>query len=434
MANIVAIVGRPNVGKSTLFNRLTESRKAIVDDISGVTRDRHYGKVEWNGVEFSLIDTGGYVEASDDIFEKEIRKQVRLAIDEANLILFVVDVEIGITDMDTEIKQMLKLTQKPVLLVVNKVDDSKRNQESYEFYNMGVGDYFSISSINGSGTGDLLDEVVKQLPKQEEITDINIPRFSIVGRPNVGKSSLVNTLIGEDRNIVTDIPGTTRDAIYIKYTKFNNEFYLVDTAGLRKKSKVSEDLEFYSVMRSVRAIENSDVCILMLDATQGIQSQDLSIFKLAVKNKKGIMILINKWDLIKDKEQQFQNMKEKTLSKLEPFNDIPVLFTSVKEKTRIYQALEKAIEIYHNRQQRINTSKLNQILLPYIEKNPPPAYKGKWIKIKYINQLPTLAPAFAFHCNLPQYIKDPYKRFIENKLRMHFNFTGVPISIFFRKK
>ncbi|TKG94647.1 ribosome biogenesis GTPase Der [Puteibacter caeruleilacunae] len=435
MSNIVAIVGRPNVGKSTLFNRFTETRKAIVNETAGVTRDRNYGKVEWNGVEFSLIDTGGYVVNSDDVFEEEIRKQVHLAIDEADVILFVVDVELGITDMDDAVAQILRRTQKKVFLVVNKVDNNDRRYEATEFYSLGLGDIFCISSINGSGTGDLLDDVVEALPKKVEEEDVtNIPRFAIVGRPNVGKSSFVNALTGEDRNIVTDVAGTTRDAINTRYNKFGHDFVLVDTAGLRKKTKVKEDLEFYSVIRSVRTIESADVCILMLDATRGIEAQDVNIFNLVWRNRKGIVILVNKWDLIEKDTNTVNKFTKDILERLAPFTDVPILFTSAITKQRVFQALETAVAVYENRSTRIKTSELNDVMLNVIEEFQPPAYKGKYIKIKFVTQLPTATPTFAFYANLPQYIKDPYKRYLENQLRENFNLEGVPIQIFFRKK
>lgn len=435
MANIVAIVGRPNVGKSTLFNRLTQSRKAIVDEISGVTRDRHYGKTDWNGKEFSIIDTGGYVTGSDDVFEEEIRKQVLLAMEESDLILFLVDVTSGITHSDELIAQILRKTSKKSILVVNKVDNSERYFESNEFYKLGLGDIFPISSINGSGTGELLDKIVASLPKPAEIVEeTELPKFSIVGRPNVGKSSLVNALLDTERNIVTPIAGTTRDSIYTRYNKFNHDFYLIDTAGLRKKAKVKEDIEFYSVMRSIRAIENSDVCMLMLDATQGIESQDLHILKLIIRNKKGVVILVNKWDLVekdtKTADQYIKDLKKRTA----PFEDYPVVFISAIHKQRIHKVLEEAVKVHENRRKKITTSQLNKIMLEAIEAFHPPVYKGKYINIKYVSQLPVPTPAFAFFCNLPQYIKDPYKRYLENRLRENFDFKGVPIEIFFRKK
>lgn len=434
MANIVAIVGRPNVGKSTLFNRLTKTRTAIVDSVAGVTRDRIYGKFDWVGRDFSVIDTGGYVKGSDDVFEGEIRKQVEIAIDEANIILFLVDTEQGVTGMDQEVAMLLRKSKKPVILVANKVDNSMRQTQSAEFYGLGLGEIFNISAMNGSGTGELLDEVVKQVPEDVEDEDLDIPKIAIIGRPNAGKSSFINALTGEERNIVTDIAGTTRDSIHTRYNLFGKDFLLVDTAGLRKKTKVHENLEFYSVMRSVRAIENSDVCVLLLDATRGLESQDLSIFSLAEKNKKGIVILVNKWDLVEKETNTAKEFKNKILQRLEPFTDIPILFVSVLNKQRIFQAVEEAMNVYNRRENRITTSKLNDIMLPIIEGNPPPASKGKYVKIKFVTQLPTRTPSFAFFANLPQYVKEPYKRFIENKLREQFDFTGVPIQVYFRQK
>jgi GTP-binding protein len=434
MGNIVAIVGRPNVGKSTFFNRLTETRQAIVDEQSGVTRDRHYGKSVWNGREFSVIDTGGYVVNSDDVFEDEIRKQVMLAIGEADCIVFMVDVTNGITDLDQSVANILRKIKKPVFTVVNKVDTNERIYDAQEFYGLGLGEIFNISSINGTGTGELLDELVKVFTKPDEIEESEIPRFAIVGRPNVGKSSLVNALVGTDRNIVTDIPGTTRDTIDTRYNKFGFEFNLVDTAGLRKKGKTMDDLEFYSVMRSIRAIENSDVCLLMIDATRGIEAQDLNIFQQIVKNRKGVVVLVNKWDLIEKETKTSLEFTNKIKDKLAPFNDVPIVFTSALNKQRIHKVLETAIEVYKAKKLRIPTSKLNDVMLKAIEDYHPPAVKGKYIKIKYVTQLPTYAPSFAFFANLPQYIRDPYRRYLENKLREHYNFTGVPIQIFFRKK
>ena len=412
MANIIAIVGRPNVGKSTFFNRMVQRRQAIVDSVSGVTRDRHYGKTDWNGHEFSVIDTGGYIIGSDDIFEEEIRKQVDLAIDEANVILFLVDAQIGVTDLDITVANHLRKSKKPLFLVANKVDNSTIMQQAVDLYSLGMGDYFCISSINGSGTGELLDAVVQSLPPEPIQEESDLPRFAIIGRPNVGKSSFINALVGEDRNIVTNIAGTTRDSLDTHYTKFGHDFVLVDTAGVRKKKNVHEDLEFYSVMRSIRSIEYSDVCLLIIDATLGFESQDQSIFHLADKNRKGIVILVNKW----------------------AFTDIPIIFISALNKQRLLKALQVAIDVFKNRKARITTSKLNETMLPFIELNPPPATKGKYIRIKYCTQLPTKTPTFAFFANLPQYIKDPYKRYIENKLRESFDFTGVPLQIFFRKK
>lgn len=434
MSNIVAIVGRPNVGKSTLFNRLIQRREAIVDAVSGVTRDRHYGKSEWNGKEFSVIDTGGYVVGSDDIFEAEIDKQVELAIDEADAIIFVVDVESGVTGMDEDVANLLRKVNKPVFLAVNKVDNNKRAEDAVEFYGLGLGEYFTIASTNGSGTGDLLDAVVASLPETEEVEESELPRFAVVGRPNAGKSSFINALIGEDRYIVTDIAGTTRDAIDTKYNQFGFEFNLVDTAGIRRKSKVKEDLEFYSVMRSVRAIEHSDVCILVLDATRGFDGQDQNIFWLAERNRKGIVVVVNKWDLVEKDTNSARDYERKIRSEMEPFTDVPIVFVSVLNKQRIFKAIETAVEVYNNRSKKIKTSVLNEVLLPVIENNPPPALKGKYVKIKYIMQLPTPQPQFAFFCNLPQYVKEPYKRFLENKLREHFDFHGVPISIYMRQK
>ncbi len=434
MSNIVAIVGRPNVGKSTFFNRLIQRREAIIDAESGVTRDRHYGKSEWNGSHFSLIDTGGYVENSDDVFQNEIDKQVHLAIDEADAILFLVDVKDGLNAMDEDVAAILRKVEKPVFLVVNKVDSSKNIQDAMEFYALGLGEYYNVSAINGSGTGELLDDLVKALPPQPEEEEDNLPKFAVVGRPNAGKSSFINALIGEERYIVTDVAGTTRDAIDTHYNRFGFDFKLVDTAGIRRKAKVKENLEFYSVMRSVRAMENSDVCLLVVDAQRGFDSQVQNIFWLAQRNKKGIVILINKWDLV---EKETNTMKEFTLhikKKIEPFTDVPIVFISVLNKQRIFKAIETAVEVYKSRSNRIKTRDLNDLLLPIIQKYPPPAVKGKYVKIKFITQLPTFYPQFAFFCNLPQYIKDPYKRFLENKLREHFDFNGVPIDIFMRKK
>lgn len=435
MGNIVAIVGRPNVGKSTLFNRLIGQRKAIVDETAGVTRDRIYGKSDWNGKDFSVIDTGGWVINSDDIFEEEIRKQVKLAIDEADVILFVVDVITGITDMDSEVASLLRRTEKKVILVVNKVDNHQRQFDAYEFYNLGLGEPINISSINGSGTGDLLDEVVKDF----SIEDIDeeapeIPRISIVGKPNVGKSSLINALVGEDRNIVTPIAGTTRDSVHSRYNKYGHDFIMIDTAGLRKKGKVNEDLEFYSVLRSIRTIESSDICILMIDATLGVEAQDLNIFNLIVRNRKGVVLVVNKWDLVEKDNKTMIEFTKGIKERIAPFQDVPIVFTSALTKQRILKVLEEAMEVFKNRTQRIPTSTLNEFTQEVVDAFPPPAYKGKFIKIKYATQLPTHAPSFAFFCNLPQYIREPYKRYIENKLREQFNFAGVPIQIFFRKK
>ena len=433
MANIVAIVGRPNVGKSTLYNRLTESRKAIVDDFSGVTRDRHYGQSEWIGKKFTVIDTGGFVQGSDDVFESAIRDQVLIAIDEASVILFVVDVSTGITDLDDQIAKVLRRSKKPVYVVANKVDSAKQVHDSAEFYALGLGDIYNISSMTGSGTGELLDDVVSHFQEEEE-EESTLPKFTIVGRPNVGKSSLTNALLGEERNIVTPIAGTTRDAIRIHYNQFGNEFLLVDTAGLRRKSKVSEDIEFYSVMRTIKALEDSDVVILMIDAQDGIEAQDINIFHLAEKNKKGVVILVNKWDTVEKDHKTAKIFEQDIRERIAPFTDVPIIFTSVTEKQRIFKAVEAAMKVYHNKTKKIATSKLNDVMLEIISNYPPPATKGKHIKIKYATQLPGREPMFAFFCNLPQYIKDPYRRFVENKLRENFDFTGVPIQIFFRQK
>ena len=434
MSNIVAIVGRPNVGKSTFFNRLIQRREAIVDAVSGVTRDRHYGKTDWNGREFTVIDTGGYVIGSDDVFEAEIDKQVELAIDEADVIIFMVDVESGVTGMDEDVATLLRKVNKPVFLAVNKVDNNKRAQDSVEFYSLGLGEYYNIASTSGSGTGDLLDEVVKALPPYEPEVQSELPRFAVVGRPNAGKSSFINALIGEDRYIVTDIAGTTRDSIDTKYNQFGFEFNLVDTAGIRRKSKVKEDLEFYSVMRSIRAIEHCDVCLVIADADRGFDGQVQNIFWLAERNRKGIVILVNKWDLIEKETNSARDFEKKIRKEIEPFTDVPIVFISVLNKQRIFKAIETAVEVYKNRSKKIKTSKLNEVMLPIIENYPPPALKGKFVKIKYIMQLPTPQPQFAFFCNLPQYVKEPYKRFLENKLREQFDFHGVPISVYMRKK
>tara|TARA_B100000925_G_C21995790_1_gene468859 strand:- start:905 stop:2209 length:1305 start_codon:yes stop_codon:yes gene_type:complete len=434
MSNIVAIVGRPNVGKSTLFNRLTETRQAITDEISGVTRDRHYGKSEWNGQEFSIIDTGGYVQGSEDVFEIEIRKQVELAIDESSVILFLVDATTGITDLDLSVVKLLRKSDKKIVLAVNKVDNATLLSDAVEFYNLGLGSYITLSSISGSGTGELLDEIVKHFKTETDVVNDNKPKFAVIGRPNVGKSSIINTLIGKEQNIVTDIAGTTRDSLNTEYTQFGFDFTLVDTAGLRKKKNVNENLEFYSVMRSVRAIEHSDVCILVVDAERGFESQDQRIFHIADRNHKGIVILVNKWDLIKKSTETSKKFIEDIKEKISPFTDVPILFVSAIEKQRLLKGLKEAINVFNNRIQKISTSKLNNYILPLIEKNPPPAIKGKYIKIKYCTQLPVHTPTFAFFANLPQYIKEPYKRFIENKLRDHFSFSGVPIKIYFRKK
>jgi len=434
MSNILAIVGRPNVGKSTFFNRLTQSRQAIVEETSGVTRDRHYGKSDWNGFDFSVIDTGGYVIGSDDVFEEEIRKQVSLAIEEADAIIFMVDIKTGITGMDEDVANVLRRSNKKVFLVANKVDNPDKISEASEFYQLGLGNIYPISSINGGGTGDLLDEVVKSFEKitEEEVPDL--PKFAVVGRPNVGKSSLVNAFLGNDRNIVTSVAGTTRDSIYTRYNAFGFDFLLVDTAGVRRKAKVHENIEFYSVMRSIRAIEGSDVCFLMIDAELGFESQDQNIFGLITKNRKGIVIIVNKWDLVEKETNTHKEYEQLIREKIAPFTDVPIIFTSVPNKQRIFKALESGAKVYKNLRKRISTSELNQKLLPIISSTPPPATKGKYVKIKYITQLKTSFPAFAFFCNLPQYVKDPYKRFLENKIRELYDFSGVPIQIFVRKK
>ena len=433
--SLVAIVGRPNVGKSTLFNRLVGHRQAIVDETAGTTRDRHYGKTDWNGKEFSIIDTGGYAVNTDDIFEDDIRRQVMLAIDEADLILFMVEVKTGVTDLDMMMADVLRRSGKKSIVVCNKVDNYDLIYQSHEFYSLGLGDIFCISSMSGSGTGDLMDEILKNLPddtKAEEFDDL--PRITIVGRPNVGKSSLTNALLGEERNIVTNIAGTTRDSIHTRYNKYGMDFYLVDTAGMRKKGKEMEDLEFYSVMRSIRAIENSDVCILMLDAQQGLESQDLNIHNLIVRNRKGCVIVVNKWDLIEKESNTMKEWKEFLEKKLAPFNDIPIIFTSVLNKQRILEVLQQAIRVYNSRKRRIPTSELNDYILPIIEDYPPASTKGKYIRIKYATQLPTPTPQFAFFVNLPQYIKESYRRYLENKMREQWDFSGVPIQIYFRQK
>lgn len=438
MGNLVAIVGRPNVGKSTLFNRLTESRQAIVDETAGTTRDRQYGKVEWGKQEFSLVDTGGWVVNSEDIFEEEINKQVTIAIEEADVIMFVVDVHNGVTDLDLNVANILRRSKKPIILVSNKADNFDVHSLSAEFYSLGLGDPINISAINGAGTGDLLDLIVSKFSKKEEVEEEleDIPRIAIVGRPNAGKSSFVNALIGEERNIVTNIAGTTRDSIYTKFDKFNMDFYLVDTAGIRKKGKVTENLEYYSVIRSIKAIENSDVCILMLDATQGIESQDLNIFSIIQKNRKGLVVCVNKWDLVENKEQIVIKTYENAIrERLAPFTDFPIIFASALAKQRILKVLEMAKEVYSRKKVRIPTHKLNEVMLPIIEHTPPPSNKGKYIKIKYITQLPnTQVPTFVFFCNLPQWIKDPYKRFLENRIRDHWNLSGTPINIIIREK
>ena len=431
--NIVAIVGRPNVGKSTLFNRLIGERQAIVDDISGVTRDRHYGSCFWNGKTFTVVDTGGFVRHSEDVFEAAIRSQVTIAIEEAAVLVFMVDTTTGITDLDEQVADMLRRTKKPVLLVVNKADNYQRMVEANEFWGLGFEETFFLSSLTGSGTGELLDAVVEYIEDREEDPN-QLPKLAIVGQPNVGKSSLTNALLGEDRNIVTDIAGTTRDSIHTRYSKFGMEFLLIDTAGIRKKSKVNEDLEFYSVMRAIKAIEEADVCLLMIDAQTGVEAQDLSIFKLAQKRNKGIVILVNKWDLVEKSTQTAKEFEDQIKNKIAPFKDVPILFISALDKQRIFRAVEVALDVYERRKQKIKTSKLNDIMLAAIERYPPPSHKGKFVKIKYITQLPTYYPAFAFFCNNPKYVKDNYRNYLENQLREHFNFTGIPISLFFREK
>jgi len=434
MANIVAIVGRPNVGKSTLFNRLTERRDAIVDPTSGVTRDRHYGKAEWTGTEFSVVDTGGYTINSDDVFEDEIKKQVELAVDEASCILFVLDVTTGITDHDEAIADMLRRTKKPVFVVANKVDTNDRILQASEFYSFGLGDVFCISATSGGGTGDLLDAVVDSFPEKEPEPEEDIPKIAVVGKPNAGKSSLINSLLGNERNIVNEAAGTTRDSLLTRYNAYGFDFFLVDTAGIRKKSKVHDDIEFYSVVRSLRSIEESDVCLLLIDATEGIQKQDLNIFYTIEKNGKGVVILVNKWDLVDKEKISAKEFENAIRERIAPFTDVPILFVSALTKQRIHKAVELSLEVYENLRTRIPTSKLNEVFQPILENQPPPSYKGKYIKIKYVMQLPTHKMAFAFFCNLPQYVKDPYRRFLENKLRENFNLTGIPIKIFFRKK
>jgi GTP-binding protein len=435
MSNVVAIIGRPNVGKSTLFNRLVGGRVAIVDAVAGVTRDRHYGKTEWNGKEFSIIDTGGYIKGSDDAFEAEIRRQVEIAIQEATILVFVVDVVDGVTEYDKEVAKIIRKSKKPVLLTVNKVDNNERGAYAAEFYSLGLGDIYSISSISGSGTGELLDELVKRLPFDTALEEMaDLPKIAILGRPNVGKSSLTNALLGNERNIVTDIAGTTRDTIHTRYKAFGHDFWLIDTAGIRRKSRVHEDLEFYSVMRSLRALEDCDVVVLMIDATQGFESQDQAIFSLAEKNKKGIVIVVNKWDLVEKENNSTKKYEEQIREKIAPFRDVPIVFTSATEKQRILKAVEVAIQVYHNRSNRIATSKLNDFFLPLIENHGPPAIKGKHVKIKYVTQLKIRVPTIVFFCNLPQYINEDYKRYLENKLRENFDFSGVPLTMAFRKK
>ncbi len=434
--SLVAIVGRPNVGKSTLFNRLVGARQAIVDDTAGVTRDRHYGRCEWCGREFSVVDTGGYTSNSDDVFETAIRSQVQIAIDEADLVLFMVEAATGITDYDAEIADVLRRTRKPVVLCVNKVDTGEKMYDAYQFYSMGLGEIYSISAANGSGTGDLLDAVVAALPEEtvQEDPYAGLPRLTIVGKPNVGKSSLTNALLGVERNIVTPVAGTTRDSIEAHYNKFGHEFMLVDTAGIRRKAKVNEDLEFYSVMRSIRAIEHSDVCIMMIDATSGMEAQDMNIFSLIQRNRKGCVLVVNKWDLFIKDSNTMKEYTQALRSRIAPFDDVPIIFTSVVNMQRIQDVLNAAAEVYANYSQKIPTARLNEVMLPLIEETPPPAWKGKYVKIKYVTQLPTKFPAFAFFCNLPQYIKEPYKRFLENKLRENFNLSGCPVQVYCRQK
>ena len=435
--SLVAIVGRPNVGKSTLFNRLVGMRQAIVDETAGVTRDRHYGKCDWNGKEFSVVDTGGWTTKSDDVFEEAIRRQVVIAIDEADLILFVVEAATGITDYDAEIADLLRKSGKPVVLCVNKVDSGEKIYDTYQFYSLGLGEVWSISAANGSGTGDLLDEVLRLLPESETEKDDDrpdLPHIAIVGKPNVGKSSLTNALLGEERNIVTPVAGTTRDSISTHYNKFGHEFMLVDTAGMRRKNRVNEDLEFYSVMRAIRSIERADVCILMIDATAGMEAQDMSIFNLILRNRKGCVVVVNKWDLFIKDNNTLKEYETSLKRRLAPFDDVPVIFTSVVKKQRIMDVLDAAAHVYENYSRRLTTARLNEVMLPEIENYPPPAWKGKYVKIKYITQLPTRFPAFAFFCNLPQYVKEPYKRFLENKLREHFDLLGCPVQIFMRAK
>lgn len=434
MSNIVSLVGRPNVGKSTFFNRLTQTREAIVDSVAGVTRDRNYGKSDWNGYEFSVIDTGGYVVGSEDIFESEIRKQAALAIDESDVIIFMVDGREGLTPFDREIADILRRSGKPFYIAINKIDSPSNYFDHTEFYELGIGEVYPISAISGSGSGELLDEVVTHFSQKEDEQLEDLPRIAIVGKPNVGKSSLINTFLGYERHIVTPIAGTTRDSIYTRYSGFGFDFYLVDTAGLRKKSKVEENLEFYSVMRTIKAIENSDVCIVMCDANEGFDAQDVNIFSLAARNRKGVVLVMNKWDLVEKDHKTHKEYEDLVKKRIAPFSDVPIVFTSVHQKQRIYKVIESAIQVYHNRSTRISTSELNDTLLPIIKNNPPPIVKDKLVKIKYITQLPTSFPAFAFFCNLPQYVKDPYKRFVENRIREQWDFHGVPMEIYFRKK
>ena len=435
MKNVVALVGRPNTGKSTLFNRLVRARQAIVDSVSGVTRDRNYGQSEWNGTEFSVIDTGGYVSDSSDIYEAEIQKQVRLAIDEADVILFLVDGREGVTPMDEDIAEMLRVCRKPVYLVVNKIDSPSNYTDQMEFYALGLGDLYAVSAITGSGTGELLDEVVKHCAKTTEREELeDLPKITFIGRPNVGKSSIINMLLGKDRSIVTPLAGTTRDSIYTRYKGFGFDFYLVDTAGLRKKKKVEDDVEFYAVMRTVRAVENSDVCVVMVDAANGFEAQDLNILSLAQRNKKGIVLVVNKWDLVEKNANTHLQFEKQIRERIAPNNDLPILFTSVLKKQRIIQVLEQSMEVYRHLQTKIPTSELNETLQPVIDDNPPPIVKDKVVRIKYVTQLPTPTPAFVFFCNLPQYVREDYKRFLENKIRKIWNFSGVPVEVFFRKK
>lgn len=435
--SLVAIVGRPNVGKSTLFNRLVGMRKAIVDDTAGVTRDRHYGKCEWCGTEFSVVDTGGYTTNSDDVFESAIRRQVEIAIEESDVVLFMVEAGTGITDYDDEIADILRRSKKPVVLCVNKVDSGDKVFDTYQFYSLGLGEIYSISAANGGGTGDLLDEIVRVLPKESANEDMDrpdLPHITIVGKPNVGKSSLTNALLGEERNIVTPVAGTTRDSISTYYNKFGHEFMIVDTAGIRRKAKVHEDLEFYSVMRSIRAIEKADICVLMIDATQGMEAQDMNIFNLIQKNRKGCVIVVNKWDLFIKDNNTLRDYEETLRKKIAPFDDVPIIFTSVIKKQRVLDVLDAVAKVSENYSRKISTNQLNEVLLPIIEMTPPPSWKGKYVKVKYITQLPTKFPAFAFFCNLPQYIRDPYKRFLENQLRDNFELTGCPVQIYCRQK
>ena len=434
--SLVAIVGRPNVGKSTLFNRLVGMRQAIVDETAGVTRDRHYGRCEWCGSEFSVVDTGGWSSGSDDVFEEEIRKQVVIAIDEADVVLFMVEAATGITDYDAEIADILRRSKKPVVLCVNKVDSGEKMYDSYQFYSLGLGEVWSISAANGSGTGDLLDEIVKLLPEEKEQEDpfADLPHIAIVGKPNVGKSSLTNALLGEERNIVTPVAGTTRDSIATHYNKFGHEFMLVDTAGMRRKNRVDEDLEFYSVMRAIRAIEHSDVCILMIDANNGMEAQDMAIFNLIQRNRKGCVLVVNKWDTFPKESNTMKEYTKGLKARIAPFDDVPIIFTSVINKQRILDVLNEVNHVYENYSRKISTSQLNEVMLPEIENYPPPAWKGKYVKIKYVTQLPTKSPSFAFFCNLPKYVKDPYKRFLENRLRENFDLTGCPVQIYIRQK